>query len=47
MIGVSQTVAAELDGSPSLPIQPRAILSGNPLNEAEERLETAPEYHLL
>jgi hypothetical protein len=40
-------VAAALDGSPSPPIQPRAIVPGNPLNEAEERSETAREYQLL
>ena len=32
--GVSHTVAVALDGSPSPPIQPRAIVPGNPLNEA-------------
>jgi len=32
------TVAGALDDSPSPPIQPRAIVPGNPLNEAEERL---------
>jgi len=44
---VSHTVAVALDGSPSPPIQPRAIVPGNPLNEAEERLETARECQLL
>jgi len=41
------TVAGALDDSPSPPIQPRAIVPGNPLNEAEERLETARECQLL
>src|SRR5712664_690131 len=44
---VSHTVAVALDGSPSPPIQPRAIVPGNPLNEAEERVETARECQLL